>query len=319
MAVVASGWFRAGCVDLPSSVSDFGASTCACDNPPRDVWVSGFEIDRLEATVRDYAACVAAGKCTPTTSYYYQARVSDNTAVVVDYEQAVAYCAWQDKRLPTEAEWEKAARGADGRMYPWGNADPDCMTAAINGDLLGGLDRVVQSDGPHPEPLDCTPPFPGRVGLHPGDRSPYDVLDMAGNVPEWTSDLALDERATVSSECPSLDKSASVKFIDSNTVDPIGPNAESRERWLQSTWPDKKTTRDTYPIHVARSGAIGVRRILPVPGDLGSGYHAGMRCVRPMPGERNPPEPAAAGSYEITIRRGQGGGFAVDSKPADQG
>jgi len=139
------------------------------DSMPRhEVSVKRFWIDRLEATVADYKrylAATGAGRF-PERAYGTATPPDDLPIFDLDFFEATAYCRWLGKRLPTEAEWEKAARGTDGRLYPWGDTwDPA---------------RVAYHDhartGPDP------------VGSHPDNASPYGVLDMAGNVMEWTDD-----------------------------------------------------------------------------------------------------------------------------------
>jgi formylglycine-generating enzyme required for sulfatase activity len=138
---------------------------CVNDELPyHAVSISRFEIDETEVTQRAYAACVDDGACTPPSDAY-DPNV-ELPVVYVDWDQANAFCHFVNERLPTEAEWEMAARGPDGRIYPWGDAPPDCELANVAGcgDAL--------------EP----------VGTHLAGASYYGALDMAGNAMEWVAD-----------------------------------------------------------------------------------------------------------------------------------
>jgi eukaryotic-like serine/threonine-protein kinase len=158
--------------------------------PLHRVRLSAYWIDSTEVTNAMYARCVSAGECPPPPkafasfsphAYYGEATYDDYPVVNVTWEQAKAYCAWAGRRLPTEAEWEKAARGTDARRFPWewiGVADPQKLNFCDAGcDFIWHVDNV---DDGYPE----TAP----VGSYPKGASPYGVLDMAGNVWEWTAD-----------------------------------------------------------------------------------------------------------------------------------
>ena len=135
--------------------------------PQHTVYLDAFWVDRTEVTHAQYSQCLAAGACTaPGGTRWQESKYADHPVVNVDWAQAQAYCAWAGGRLPTEAEWEKAARGTDGRLYPWGNEAPDAQRA-----------NFIVHVG------DTTP-----VGNYPTGASPYGALDMAGNVWEWTAD-----------------------------------------------------------------------------------------------------------------------------------
>jgi serine/threonine-protein kinase len=113
-----------------------------------------------------------------TRSFYYGDAAYDNYPVInINWDQANAFCVWAGKRLPTEAEWEKAARGSsDTRKYPWGDAAPDSTLVNYN-DNVG----------------DTT-----AVGSYPAGASPYGVMDMAGNVWEWVNDWWQEDYYSVS-------------------------------------------------------------------------------------------------------------------------
>jgi formylglycine-generating enzyme required for sulfatase activity len=144
------------------------------ERPARRVHVDAFFIDRTEVTQGDYARCAAARACAPATRY--PAPTSPRHPVVgVSWVDAAAFCRFAGRRLPTEAEWEKAARGTDSRRFPWGNGE-DCDAANYGN---------FQGEG------SCEGRNPGRpieVGSRPRGRSPYGVDDLGGNVWEWVQD-----------------------------------------------------------------------------------------------------------------------------------
>ena len=140
--------------------------------PAHQVTLSPYCMDRTEVTVAAYARCDTS-ECTLDALGPFCTKIGehpDHPRNCVTWSQAEAYCAFRGARLPTEAEWEFAARGTDGRMYPWGNEPPDDSRARY-----GGIDRF---DYPGPAP----------VGSHPAGRSPFGLEDMAGNVSEWVAD-----------------------------------------------------------------------------------------------------------------------------------
>lgn len=143
--------------------------------PQRSVYLDAFEIDQVEVTNERYMQFVkATGHRTPPNPYgtgplRSLTGIEYLPVVQTTWYDAKAYCGWAKKRLPTEAEWEKAARGTDGRLYPWGNDPPTAKRA--------NFDREWEEEKTlHP------------VGSLPGGDSPYGVKDMAGNAREWVSD-----------------------------------------------------------------------------------------------------------------------------------
>lgn len=142
------------------------------EKPLHRVSLSAFLIDTYEVTVSRYAKFLEAEDHDPPF-LWAQAKAADHKdrpVIGVDWYEASAYCRWAHKRLPTEAEWEKAARGTEGRIYPWGNTAPTPAHAQY-GDRTGkGYGSLA------------------RVGTHVAGKSPYGVHDLAGNAWEWVAD-----------------------------------------------------------------------------------------------------------------------------------
>jgi len=148
------------------------------EEPVHKVYLDAYLIDKYEVTQGEYDKCLAAGKCRANEKY--DGFTGPRQPVVgVSWEDARSYCSWAKKRLPTEAEWEKAARGADKRMYPWGNE--------FDGKKANFCDRNFAPNGVGKD-WDDGYKFTAPVGSYPSGASPYGVLDMAGNAREWVAD-----------------------------------------------------------------------------------------------------------------------------------
>lgn len=168
---VPAGEYTRGC-----AVDVVGYLGCSIESGPLGaIYIDAFYIDKTEVTNAQYARCVANGVCkeplenrsTTRTAYYNNPAFAQYPVIHVDFERANTYCQWAGKRLPTEGEWEKAARGTDRRWFPWGNDTPTC-------DLLNSAGCIGDT---------------AAVGSYPAGASPYGAMDMAGNVREWVSDL----------------------------------------------------------------------------------------------------------------------------------
>jgi iron(II)-dependent oxidoreductase len=159
------------------------------ERPQHRVAVAGFWLDRTEVTNLQYQTCMAAGACTQPDDWQPEVDPYDQPVVGVDWFQADAYCRWAGARLPTEAEWEKAARGPHGRRYPWGDRTATCDLAVMNDqpdcEACAGCGRAETPQGP--DSAGPSPPL-WEVGSRPSGASPYGALDMAGNAAEWVSD-----------------------------------------------------------------------------------------------------------------------------------
>ena len=162
-------------VYVPAGEFHMGSTEGDSDEQPvHAVALDAFWIDRTEVTNGQYGQCVRAGACDPPidtasqtrSSYYGNSAYADLPVIYVSWRQATAYCEWAGTRLPTEAEWEYAARANAGWRYPWGNSAPSCDRANYAG-CVGDT---------------------ARVGSYPAGASWCGALDLAGNVWEWVAD-----------------------------------------------------------------------------------------------------------------------------------
>jgi formylglycine-generating enzyme required for sulfatase activity len=170
---VPAGEFRMGA----GAEDDRIASEVSVDNsrerPQHPVTLDGFWIGRTEVTNAQYGRCVEAKGCEPPADNnirYQDSQFAKQPVTGITWNQAQAYAAWAGGRLPTEAEWEKACRGTDGRTYPWGEQDPTANRLNFRDSRGRSLGRS------------------SAVGSYPEGAGPYGALDMAGNVWEWTAD-----------------------------------------------------------------------------------------------------------------------------------
>ena len=216
------------------------------EGPQRKVYLSPFALDRVEVTVAAYRACVRAGACAPTPLTVADGRfLGANLPVTsVTFGEAESYCGWRGARLPSEAEWERAARGTDGRIWPWGNVSkPGAFNHGrfANPDDAGG-DFVALI---RPDPSDGAT-FVSPVGAHPDGVSAEGILDMAGNAMEWTADYYRAEPPQTTS-----------------TVNPRGPDAGAMRvlrggSWRQPPFFARTTYREAAAADT-RSPEIGFR------------------------------------------------------------
>jgi len=168
----------------------------ANEKPQHKVYLNAYWIDSTEVTNVNFGKCLAAGVCHPKVydetnpktyiPYSVHPDYQNYPAFLYEFDAPTNYCQWVGRRLPTEAEWEKAARGTDGRLYPWGNT-LDCTRANYYSCEAATHNATPNPTGPRcgEQRLDCkTTP----VDAYPAGASPYGALNMAGNVWEWVAD-----------------------------------------------------------------------------------------------------------------------------------
>ncbi|MEW6360392.1 MAG: formylglycine-generating enzyme family protein [Planctomycetota bacterium] len=280
MVLIPGGEFLRGADDGP-----------APERPARRICLKPFYIDRCEATNAQYRKFVEAtgwpapmgygvvdGKRVHNFKPWEDERFNnpDQPVVCVNWHDAMAYARWAGKRLPTEAEWEKAARGTEGKMYPWGNVELNA----------GGIVRAntIETDGF---------PFPCPVGDFEIGKSPYGVLNMAGNVSEWCADW--------------YDPNY---YVMSLQADPLGPVEGTYRAVRGGCWGSDQDVRCT-----ARKGAEPDFRH----------YFIGFRCARDIEArpveEPTPPAPTDRGALppETTNVKDESAMALVPAGPFEMG
>jgi len=158
----------AGMVLIPAGQFAMGSTDGDADEKPvHKISLNDFYIDRYEVSNTRYKECVTAGACgkPQSTDNYDNSQYANHPVVYVDWNMSKSYCEWRGAKLPTEAQWEKAARGTDGRTYPWGEE-----ITCNNANYLGCVGDTK------------------AIGSYASGKSPYGIYEMAGNVWEWTAD-----------------------------------------------------------------------------------------------------------------------------------
>ncbi len=210
---------------VPEGNFTMGSNWSPDEEPEHVVYLDAFFIDETEVTNAMYERCVDEGTCSPPldfsskshSNYYGNSQYNNFPVVNVDWKQANTYCEWAGRRLPTEAEWEKAARGEDGNVFPWGdyfsckngNFDDETQFDDYTVDGGEGCDGFIEI---------------APVGSFLSGASPYKVLDMSGNVWEWVAD-----------------KYESIYYREQPSENPLGPEKGSNRVMRGGSWDNNAT------------------------------------------------------------------------------
>jgi formylglycine-generating enzyme required for sulfatase activity len=251
-AYVSGGRFRMGSTpeEIQSAFADcqFEPQKSRCrieqygdEQPVREVRVSPFRMLRYEVSVAEYGRCVQARRCRPAPYFRGATRfaVDSYPVSLVDWQDARDYCAFVGGRLPSEAEFERAARGPSRRTYPWGNLYNDRVSnhGKLASDPTSDIDGFVEL---------------APVGSFPDGATPEGIFDLAGNVAEWVWDRYAPE------------------YLERDLHNPMGPSASSgsnqrvvRGGHFESPRPDLRGAARTGQMPTARSPTVGFRCVLP--------------------------------------------------------
>lgn len=220
----ANEWISVDSAEFSMGCDPSKKSNCSQDEqPPHKTTLRPYEIQRTEVTQGEWAACVDAAVCVATPYHWNPQELVNWPVTGMNRMEAETYCGWIGGRLPTEAEWELAARGPDGRINPWGDGDATCELARLRGcgDLLG------------------------PVAEFPKGASPYGLMDMVGNAWEFVSDYY---RSDYYAQSPTENPSGPT---NSNLISIRSPNSFNMQ--LPSA-----TARIAAP-QMVRASVLGVR------------------------------------------------------------
>lgn len=182
MSCIPGGTFIRGSSDDPHKNCDqssYNKKGVVNNNPAAEIWLDSFYMDITEVTSADFKACIKSGKCPKAGPKYVDFSRDTQPVTGISWYDAYNYCKVQGKHLPTEAEWEKAARGVAGDIYPWGNAPATCENAVIMDEKGRSCGTLKKGNGPEK----------GRVlAVCSRGASRYGLCDMIGNAEEWVAD-----------------------------------------------------------------------------------------------------------------------------------